>query len=438
MPILRSAHHVRTFLTAVLVAVATLAFAAEAAAQDTPALSLEEVMNQTTRSAGGSVRPPENAVVPIPEQPGEGRTRDAVPGGSKDPLDPLGTRGPNSDTALWAEIRAGEVFTTQSSTPVSDFLVQDEGMAWQALRAKEGPLQYWTLVAFAGMAAVLVFFFLVRGRIRIDHGWSGKVIERFAGWERFGHWLLATSFILLALTGMNLLFGKDYLLPLIGKEAFAEVTLAGKWIHNNVAWAFMLSLVWIFVAWAAHNMPSLSDLRWIAMGGGLFVKGMHPPARKFNAGQKVIFWGTIVLGGSISASGLSLLFPYELPMFAATFEKLNDFGVSQALLGEALPTALTPIEEMQYAQVWHTIVSVAMIVMIVAHIYIGSVGMQGAFAAMGSGMVDRNWALEHHSLWVEEEDRRAAKAARNAQIAASMQAEAAARQRGAGSATPAE
>jgi formate dehydrogenase subunit gamma len=153
-----------------------------------------------------------------------------------------------------------------------------------------------------------------------------------------------------------------------------------------------------------HNLPSKYDFIWLAKGGGLFVKGVHPPSKKFNAGQKVIFWSTILLGGSISASGLALLFPYELPMFAGTFAMLNDWGISEAVLGGPLATDLTLIEEQQYAQVWHTIVAFAMIAIILAHIYIGSVGMQGAFAAMGSGMVDRNWALEHHNLWVEEHD----------------------------------
>ena len=43
-------------------------------------------------------------------------------------------------------------------------------------------------------------------------------------------------------------------------------------------------------------------------------------------------------------------------------------------------------------------------IMIIAHIYIGSVGMEGAIDAMNSGKVDRNWAKEHHNLWVKEED----------------------------------
>ncbi len=422
----------------IVVALVTLLFAAiagNAIAQEQPATSpelatspetsLEEVMSQTTRSAGGSVRPPDNAVVPVPMEPGEGRVRDLQATGPKNPLDPLGTRGLNSDTTLWGEIRAGETFTTQASNPQSAFLVQDAGMPWLELRAKGGPLQVWGAWSLAGIFAVLVLFYLIRGRIRIDHGFSGQLIERFKGWERFGHWLLAGSFILLAITGLNLLFGKDYLMPLIGKEGFATLTNAGKWIHNNVAWAFMVGIVWVFVAWVLHNLPSKHDLIWLAKGGGLFVKGVHPPSRKFNAGQKLIFWSTIVLGASISASGLSLLFPYELPMFAKTFEILNAWGISELVVGGALPTNLTAIEEMQYAQVWHTIVALAMIVIIVAHIYIGSVGMQGAFAAMGSGRVDRNWAIEHHNLWVEEEEARARAGKRSAVVST-------------GAATPAE
>lgn len=403
-----------TILMAAVFAIALGPVTGPAHAQETPPasgseISLDAVLQaeQGTRTtAGGSVRPPADAVTNAPMEPGMPRTRDALPGGPKDPLDKLGTRGANSDTTLWGEIRAGETFTTQASGGQSNFLVQDAGMGWQALRAKDGPLQYWGAISLGGILGLLVLFYLVRGRIKVDHGLSGELIERFRGWERFGHWLLATSFILLALTGLNLLFGKDYLLPLIGKEAFAQVTLAGKWVHNNVAWAFMLALVWVFVAWVAHNLPSRVDIIWILKGGGILIPGVHPPAKKFNFGQKIIFWLTIVLGASVSASGLSLLFPYEMAMFGPTFEKLNDFGLSQWVLGRTLETELTMIEEMQYAQLWHTIVAIAMIVIIVAHIYIGSVGMQGAFDAMGSGMVDRNWALEHHELWVEEEDAR--------------------------------
>jgi len=157
-----------------------------------------------------------------------------------------------------------------------------------------------------------------------------------------------------------------------------------------------------FVMWVAHNIPNKTDLKWLAVGGGIFKKGVHPPAKKFNAGQKLIFWSVIVLGASISVSGLALLFPFELPMFAKTFAILNDTGLPQALGFGALPTELAPHEEMQFSQAWHAIVSFVLMAIILAHIYIGSVGMEGAFDAMGSGEVEEQWAREHHSLWLEE------------------------------------
>jgi formate dehydrogenase subunit gamma len=143
-------------------------------------------------------------------------------------------------------------------------------------------------------------------------------------------------------------------------------------------------------------LPHWRDLRWLAVGGGFFTKGVHPPAWKFNAGQKIIFWLVILGGISISLSGLTLMFPYQLPLFAKTFGALN------SVFGLGLPETLTPNEEMQYAASWHGIVALFFIVVIIAHIYIGSIGMEGAFPAMGSGQVDMNWAKEHHSLWAEE------------------------------------
>ena len=57
---------------------------------------------------------------------------------------------------------------------------------------------------------------------------------------------------------------------------------------------------------------------------------------------------------------------------------------------------------MQLAQAWHAIVSFVLMAIILAHIYIGSLGMEGAFDAMGTGEVDENWAEQHHSIWYEE------------------------------------
>jgi formate dehydrogenase subunit gamma len=165
--------------------------------------------------------------------------------------------------------------------------------------------------------------------------------------------------------------------------------------------------------WIVHNLPDRTDIKWLAKGGGLFGGG-HPPAKKFNAGQKLIFWSVILLGGSISVSGVSLLFPFELPLFAKTFAMLNVTGLPEMLGFGILPETLTPHEEMQYAQLWHAIVSFVLMSIILAHIYIGSVGMEGAYDAMGTGMVEEQWAKEHHSLWVEEVQKREREATGNA------------------------
>ena len=130
----------------------------------------------------------------------------------------------------------------------------------------------------------------------------------------------------------------------------------------------------------SHNFPNLHDVRWVLSGGGIFTKS-HPPAKKFNAGQKVLFWLVMLGGLSISLSGLALMFPFQTAMFAKTFGVLNIYGLG-------LPTNTTPMQEMQFAAAWHGIMGLVLVCVILGHIYIGTIGMQGAFDAMGSGRVD--------------------------------------------------
>jgi len=332
----------------------------------------------------------------------------------------LGTRGGASDSSLWRALRQGQdVITSSNRDPLATTLVQSEGETWLATR--KGPLLKYTGYAFGGMVLFLLAFYLLRGRIQIESGRAGVRIQRFGFIERLAHWMLAISFIVLAVTGFGLLAGRDVLVPIIdsmnarfthragtvdpnyGKEAFANIITVGKWAHNNLSWAFMISLVMIFVLWVGRNIPTWTDVKWFAKGGGLFSKDAHAPAKKFNGGQKLIFWSVILMGGSISASGLMLLAPYEFTMFGPTFDKLNTMTAAVGM-PQNLSVETTPIQEQQYAQTWHVIMSIILTTIILAHIYIGSVGMQGAFAAMGSGKVDLNWAKEHHNLWVDQLD----------------------------------
>ena len=305
--------------------------------------------------------------------------------------------GINSDADLWRFVRTGNAGSVSMKNELGAVMIQSEGDNWRAVR--NGPLSTIGAFGLFIMLFLLTMFYMVRGKIRIEKGASGKTILRFGGIDRFAHWLMAGSFVVLGLTGLNLLYGRYLVLPIVGPEAFSAITTGGKYAHNYLAFAFMVGLGLSFLLWVRHNIPSKIDLQWLRMGGGILKKGVHPPAKKFNAGQKIIFWVTMVGGLSVSLSGIALMFPFQTTMFADTFAIFNAVGLN-------LPTDLTPIQEQQYNQIWHGIVSLVLMIIIVAHIYIGSVGMEGAIDAMNTGEVDLNWAKEHHNLWVEEEQQK--------------------------------
>jgi formate dehydrogenase subunit gamma len=312
----------------------------------------------------------------------------------------LGTLGGSSDPELWRALRYNAAdISVSSGGDVAKVLVQDGGMAWYNFR--QGPLAKWGGFLLLGTLGALLLFYLARGKVMIDEPMTGRTVTRFKSFERFSHWLLAGSFIVLGLSGLSVLFGRWVIVPTLGHEANALLLTGAKFVHNNLAWPFMLALIFVFFLWVWHNIPNRTDIIWFRQFGGIIGKN-HPPAKKFNAGQKIIFWSVILLGGSISLSGLSLLFPFELPLFAKTFVILNDTGIPQWLGFGSLPTSLSPQEEMQFAQGWHAIVSFLLMAIIIAHIYIGSVGMQGAYDAMGTGEVDEAWAHQHHSIWLDE------------------------------------
>lgn len=287
-----------------------------------------------------------------------------------------------TEDALFQALQEGQPVAGRVTIPdtAAGILIDPSGREWAGLHT--GTLFWITVAAILGMLAILTAFFLVRGRIRIEGGFSGRKILRFTAIERFAHWMLAATFIILALTGLNLILGRALLLPLIGERAFGTLTMWGKIAHNFLAWPFMAALILVFVLWVSQNLPNRHDLQWLKQAGGLFSKGVHPPAKKFNAGQKLIFWSVIIGGALLSWSGIMLLFP-----------------------ATADPGAW------QFYQILHAVVAAIMIAIILAHIYIGSLGMEGAFDAMASGEVDENWAMEHHALWVEEQRARAAKSA---------------------------
>jgi formate dehydrogenase subunit gamma len=228
-------------------------------------------------------------------------------------------------------------------------------------------------IAVLGMLALLIVFYLARGMVRLESGRSGATVVRFNAFERFVHWLTATCFIILAVSGLNITFGKDALLPLIGADAFSSLSLALKYAHNFLSFPFAVGVALIFLMWLAGNIPNRVDVQWFRRGGGI-VGHDHPPAYRFNGGQKAIYWIVVLGGAAIATSGYVLMFPF--------------YG--------------TTIVDMQLAQMVHAVIAVLFIAAMLAHVYIGTIGMEGAFEAMGTGTVDVNWAREHHSLWLDE------------------------------------
>src|SRR5436190_17920483 len=251
-------------------------------------------------------------------------------------------------------------------------LEQPVGRTWREFH--NGTLYWIGAIAILGMLALLVVFYLVRGMVRLKIGRSGRTLVRFSAFERFVHWMTATCFIILGITGLNISFGRELLLPLLGPEGFSAWSQWGKYAHNYLSFPFTIGVVLIFLIWIAGNIPNAVDVDWIKRGGGI-VGHDDPPAYRFNAGQKAIYWIVVIGGGAVAVTGYALMFPFYL----------------------------SGIEGMQLAQIVHSIVSVLFIAAMMAHIYIGTIGMEGAFDAMGTGEVDVNWAREHHSLWVEEE-----------------------------------
>lgn len=250
-------------------------------------------------------------------------------------------------------------------------LEQPYGRDWRGFQVV---IRWGAAIVILGMSAVLALFYLIRGTVRLKAGWSGRTLVRFSAFERFVHWMTATCFIILALSGLNITFGRELLMPLVGAEAFAVWSQLAKYAHNYLSFPFTIGVVLMFLIWVAWNIPSRTDIKWIREGGGI-VGNNDPPAGRFNAGEKAIFWIVVLGGALIAATGYLLMFPF--------------YG--------------TDISEMQFAQTLHGIVAAVFIAMMLAHIYIGTIGMQGAFEAMGSGDVDVNWARQHHSLWFEEE-----------------------------------
>ncbi len=300
----------------------------------------------------------------------------AVPAGAQQPSSVNPTASSVKEQQLLNALQGGTIGGRVSiPDQKSGTLIQPGGRDWRQFH--EVTLRWIGAIAILGMLVLLVVFYLVRGQVKLESGFSGRRIVRFNTFERFVHWMTATCFIILAISGLNITFGKPLLMPIIGEPAFAAWSQWAKYAHNYLSFPFTIGVFCIFLMWIGGNIPNKVDVEWAKRGGGI-VGHDHPPAYRFNGGQKMIYWIVVIGGTAVAITGYLLMFPFYA----------------------------TGVQGMQLAQTVHAIIAVLFVAAMLAHIYIGTIGMEGAFEAMGEGTVDVNWAKEHHALWLAQENAR--------------------------------
>jgi formate dehydrogenase subunit gamma len=279
---------------------------------------------------------------------------------------------PLNNAPVWREVRSGEAHTTNVRGPEAGVLIQSEGMTWRAVR--NGPVTLYGGMLLLVVLASIFAFYKVKGPLKLHDAPTGKLVERFNKFERIVHWGTAISFMVLTITGLAILFGKHVIVPVLGHTAFGYLLILGKTLHNYVGPVFFGFTLVMIVIWARDNVWVACDAQWISKAGGL-ATGEHVPSGRFNFGEKTWFWfGVTILGLVVSASGLVLDFP--------------NFGQLR--------------ETMQTFNLIHVIAAVFLMLLSFGHIYMGTIGVDGALDSMKTGNVDETWAREHHENWYND------------------------------------
>ena len=278
----------------------------------------------------------------------------------------------NPGADLWREIRDATRGNAQVEGVDSAVLISDAGERWRQYRMQQ--LAPYGAMLLGAIVGLLVLYYLIRGKIRIEAGRSGSVVRRYTTSEMVVHWILATTFVILTLSGLILLFGRWILLPLLGPEGFSIIALLSKNLHNYVGLLFAAIMPIAFFLYLKDSLYNLRvDGKWFLRLGG-YLGGEEPSAEKVNAGQKSWYWVAMLGGLVLVISGLFLNFP--------NFEQSREW--------------------LQGAYVIHTIAAVAVIAFFFVHLYLATVGVEGALESMVNGHVDANWAKQHHVLWYEQ------------------------------------
>jgi formate dehydrogenase subunit gamma len=280
---------------------------------------------------------------------------------------------PLNNAPVWREVRSGAPQTTTVVGRETNVLIQSRGETWRALRV---PLIFWGGVLVAVGVLGLAVFYMLRGPLDLspDEKRGGRIIERFKPIDRYAHWLLAITWVTLAITGLILSLGKSVLLPLIGYTLFSWLAILAKNLHNFVGPILIVAVPLMFVRYVRDNGLGIEDLKWAINIVGYF-KGHEYPSGKFNAGEKLVFWVVLTLLSTVLIiTGLWLVFP--------NFDQTRS--------------------TMQTANVIHMLAAYGAIALALVHVYLGTIGMADAYKAMRYGYVDESWAKHHHLLWYQD------------------------------------
>ncbi|WP_052093941.1 formate dehydrogenase subunit gamma [Methylophaga thiooxydans] len=279
------------------------------------------------------------------------------------------TTNPRSDT--WRQVRqANEGYTAVKGRETNE-LIQGSGQNWRQLR--NGPMATYGSWLLAFVLVAILGFYIARGRVELTHPRSGKTIERWTLNERRLHWTTASLFIILGITGLSLLYGRHVLIPLMGYPGFSAYASIAKWLHNILGPVFMVALFTILIKWFKHNFFTKTDIEWFKAFGGM-VGDKHPSAGRMNGGEKVWYWTLATAGVALCFSGLVLDFP--------------NFNQEREII--------------QLAHIIHLLTGLVLISFSFGHIYIGTIGTEGALEGMTTGQVDVAWAEQHHDLWLQD------------------------------------
>jgi formate dehydrogenase subunit gamma len=281
---------------------------------------------------------------------------------------------PGNNAPVWREVRKeGQEHYTSIKGRETGVLVQSAGETWRRIR--NGPVTFYGGLLVSLVTLAILAFYFWKGPVKLHERPTGRLIRRFSSMEQVVHWTAAISFCVLGISGLIMLFGKHILLPLIGYTLFAWLTMLGKNLHNFIAPFFMLAVIVMIFMWLRDNLPRSYDWQWFSKAWAFFARGEHIPSGRFNAGEKVWFWlGVIGLSIAVSWSGVILLFP--------------NFDQTRAV--------------MQEAWIWHACAALVYIAVSLGHIYMGTIGVEGAYGNMRNGYTDETWAKEHHSIWYDE------------------------------------